>query len=138
MFCILGLLPENETQDYQLTNLTTHAELRKFRMNLIVSTNVLYYFEVYRFKDQSRQVHCLLEDGSIVIFNKLTKKVITVILADQDLLYKYINKYGLEERDKTVVLRCGGLNKKYKANDKELEEEISKDYKRRKDNIINS
>lgn len=142
MVCILGFLPENETKDYQLTNFaennnfTNHVKLRNHRLDLINTLNVLYYFEVYRFIDKSRQIHCLLEDSSIVVFSKVSKKVITVILADPDLLNKYINKFDLERRDELILNRCAGLNKKYKANEAKLSDIEAEDYLARKNKIL--
>lgn len=136
MFCVLGSLPENQKQDYQFTNFTNHAELRSHRLDLIGTINVLYYFEVYRSKDNSKQVHCLMEDSSIIVFSMKTKKVITVILADLGSLNKYINKVDIEGKNKMILIRCAELNGKYKTNKIELSDKESKDYLERKLRIL--
>ena len=140
--CILGLTLNHETKLYTLDNeLSKHGELRLPRANLIVSSNILYYFEVFDFKNKSRQIHCLLEDSSIVIFNKRTKKIITYILADTKLLTKYINKIPIEcieEKEIEKLNKCSSLNKVYQVNQVDLKEKDLEKYIYKKKQILNT
>lgn len=139
MTCILGPVINNEINHYQLDNpLSKHGELREHRFTLIQG-KILYYFEVYRFFDKSRQVHCLLEDGSLVIFNKTNKKRITTILADTKLLSKYINKIPtgeLTDDELFTLRRCVKLNEAYKVNDGILSDEDTDNYINKKKEIL--
>ena len=139
MTCILGPVINNEIKYYRLDNsLSKHGELREHRFTLIQG-KTLYYFEVYRFFDKSRQVHCLLEDGSMVIFNKNNRKIITTILADTKLLSKYINKIPTGELTYNEIFtlkRCAKLNEAYKVNDCILSNEDTNKYMNKKKEIL--
>lgn len=123
---ILGLLPENEDkQKYNMNNTTIHLEENRKLSLVDKEAFPFFYFEVFRKKDNCYQVHCLLEDSSILIFNKDNNKLVTVIIGDKLLIERYIRKTSLKENDESLMklYKCAKLNKKYKAK-KILKDEI--------------
>lgn len=117
--CILGLLNDDSKNEYNISNkLTSHACSRSNRMKLISEwSRPLCYFEVYRRKSQSRQIHCLLEDASILVFNKNTKKIITFIIPCPKSFEKYVSSLVrcIDELKLDKLYRYTKLNKKSQA-----------------------
>lgn len=118
--CILGLLEDEVSQaKYKIEGeITLHANKRFNRFKLIADwAKPLCYFEVYRKDSKSRQIHCLLEDASILVFNKKTKVLITILILCPNSLEKYIstiiNCIDTSKLDK--LYRYAKLNKKSKA-----------------------
>lgn len=140
MNCILGLVLKDEINNYKFDKvlISKHSnEARIHRFNLILSNKSLYHFEVYRFIDKSRQVHVILEDGTILIFNKSNKKLITAILASPKLINEYLSKLvDIDCQSLNVIIRCCKLNEKYNVNSKELQEPQLTEYLQKKKKIL--
>lgn len=138
---ILGLSSQAEISKLSKSK-TKHCEQRQARVNLIAkNAEPLFYFEIYRSKDSSRQIHCLLNDASIVVFSKKDYKIITVIIPETKTLDKYIKFVAnmIEENDLTKLKRCAKLNRKSKASNIDNDMNIDiEDYMRRKLNIMSS
>lgn len=117
---ILGLLDNESEKYYNIDNKhSTHMGTREGRAKLVhPKANPLYYFEVFRPKDRSRQIHCLLEDATIIVFNKKDKKIITFIIADECLIDEYIEHTFSTRNEETIsnLYKCAKLNRKTKAN----------------------
>lgn len=142
---LLGLLTSKQEQkEYNISNEKTSHFIRDRggRWMLVNLDSVpLYYFEVYHTKTMSRQIHCLLEDSSIIVFNKNNNKIITVLLSTPSELDKYLKRVETCEPDTLRKLyKCAKLNKVSKADklnksegfsEKELNQYIAK-----KSNII--
>lgn len=143
--CILGLITnEKSQQEYTFDNEhTIHMAERDSRRKLVnFKAEPLYYFEVFRNTDKSRQIHCLLEDATIIIFNKESKKIITILIANRDLIDKYINKTSSTSDEKVIqrLYRCAKLNKQTGADkvNKDINLKSSlKEYHKRKKSILN-
>lgn len=143
MINILGLLSAEETQKFKLDK-SLHCKSRKDREDLICKkAKPLFYFEVHRRKDNSRQVHCLLNDATVLIFNKENRKLITIIITKRSRLDKYLKaiKDIIEEDDLMKLCRCAKLNKSSNAikvgNNFSLDSAELTDYLTRKNNILN-
>lgn len=144
--CILGLMTnEKSQQEYTFDNeYTAHMAERDSRRKLVsLKAEPLYYFEVFRSTDKSRQIHCLLEDATIIIFNKESKKIITILIANRDLIDKYIDKTSSTSDEKVIqrLYRCAKLNKQTGAD--KVNENINlklslKEYHKRKNSILNN
>ena len=140
---VLGLVHRSEVKDFSIDNMhSKHIDKRKGRYNLILEdAKPLYYFETFRVTDYSRQVHCLLEDATLLIFNKETKMLITIIIPDEDLLNLYLNSTdGIGKNTELSLYKCAKLNVKSGATkiDNNLENFDLKDYKERKRKYIMS
>lgn len=134
---VLGLVHKSEIKDFSIDNAhSKHIDKRKGRYNLILEdAKPLYYFETFRVTDYSRQVHCLLEDATLLIFNKETKMLITVIIPDEDLLDVYLEASdGVGENVQSNLYKCAKLNVKSGATkiDNNLDNFDLEDFKGRK------
>lgn len=138
---VLGLVHKSETKDFSIDNAhSKHIDKRKGRYNLILEdAKPLYFFETFRITDCSRQVHCLLEDATLLVFNKETKVLITIIIPDEDLLDLYLESADeIETNTESSLYKCAKLNVKSGATkvDNNLENFDLKDYKERKRKYI--
>lgn len=144
--CVLGLLNDEEKQrKYTMSNdMSEHAKSRVDRANLVgKSAKPLFYFEIYRRGTGSRQIHCLLEDATLLVFNRKTELLITVIILDNNTLNKYLQSIEdvINYNDRDILQKCARLNVKTKAHKvgkkSKLTPETFEDYKRRKTAILN-
>ena len=71
--------------------------------------------QLYREKDKSRQVHCLLNDATIIVFNKSNKKIITLLIADEKLIDKYVKHSFCSKSELDKIYKCAQLNRRTKA-----------------------
>lgn len=115
---VLGLLHSSEREDFSVKNKhSKHIKSRSGRGKLVLpEARPLYFFETFRIIDSTRQVHCLLEDATLLIFNKENKMLITFIIADEGLLDIYLgmtDDIGPGEHE--VLYKCARLNMKTKA-----------------------
>lgn len=116
---VLGLLHKTERDEFSIDNKhSKHISSRGARSKLILpEARPLYFFETFRFLDNSRQVHCLLEDATLLIFNKETKMLITFIISDEKLLDTYLGMTeNIGEIQHEILYKCARLNVKTKAN----------------------
>lgn len=137
MLIILGTLLNDEVSKYSLSNKSKHMEERVYRENLISElAKPLIFFDVYRRKDNSRQVHCLLSDSSVIVFNKSSGLVITILILERRKLDKYIKSIDDELNVNSIesLIACSIINKK---NNKDIYKN-NKDYLEAKFNILTS
>lgn len=118
MKCILGLLDKESEKYYNINNEhSNHMKKRKGRLKLVnQEARPLYYFEVFRPKDRSNQIHCLLEDASILVFNKKNKKLITILIADECLIDEYMKHIYSTDEDVRNLYKCAKINRKTGVN----------------------
>lgn len=112
---ILGTLFEDEIYEYNPSNKSKHMESRAFRESLVSEfAKPLFYFDVYREKDKSRQVHCLLTDASVIVFNKNSKKVVTILILEGNSIEKYIAPIynQIDYLSKLNLISCSKINRK--------------------------
>ena len=115
---VLGLLEHvEEHKEYVFSNIQAiHMDKREKRRRLVYSkAEPAFYFEVYREKDKSRQVHCLLNDATIIVFNKSNKKIITLLIADEKLIDKYVKHSFCSKSELDKIYKCAQLNRRTKA-----------------------
>lgn len=108
---------EYRKSNYKITNeFTNHAVNRKNRIKIVSSeANPAYYFEVHRTCDSSKQIHCILEDATLLVFNKKSFKLITIIIANNKTLKKYYNKIDKSTSIYEKVYRSALVNEAYRA-----------------------
>lgn len=117
---------------------TKHFEDRKLKLSLCSPiAEPLHYFEVYREKDKSFQIHCLYEDASLLIFNKKEAKLITIILLNPTQVQYYLKKANDDLQNHKKVSRSARLNKKLPRNLEVLGEEKIKEISRKKNKYMN-
>lgn len=134
---VLGLVHKSEIKDFSIDNAhSKHIDKRKGRYSLILEdAKPLYFFETFRITDCSRQVHCLLEDATLLVFNKETKVLITIIIPDEDLLDLYLESAdGIGNNTQSNLYKCAKLNVKSGATeiDNNIDNFDLEDFKNRK------
>lgn len=115
---ILGLMTNKLSQDkYSINNeMSEHLLVNRANRVKLVDwdSKPLYYFEVFKHKSNSRQIHLLLEDATLVIFNRDTYKIITVILLTPSRMkfyMNYIEEHNLTNENEIKLNSCSKLNK---------------------------
>ena len=122
---ILGSLTNSEYEKkYNKNNKQSkHMIDRKERIELsLANAKPISYYEVFRTKDKSRQIHCLLEDATLIVFNKKDRNIITVLLLDVKKLKEYLAFNGDLLEDYPATTKCAKLHKR--LNFKTLQDEI--------------
>lgn len=110
---ILGVIDNDE---YRLkfrksNNKSKHMDVRVERLELSLdSVSPVYYYEIFRRKDNSRQVHCLYEDATLIIFNKKSGKIITIILLNRKELESYLKTTDETLADYPTMRRCAKVH----------------------------
>lgn len=137
---VLGLLSNEEIYKFQAQSL--HCKKRKNREKLICEkAKPLFYFKVFRNKDKSIQIHCLLSDATVLVFNRHNRKMITIIITKLTTLEKYLKvvENCIEEMDLINLIKCAKLNQKSGACKVDnIETDIDyEDYLERKNRILN-
>ena len=144
---ILGLMTDKEHQKFYGVDNEKSKHLIEERANrsklVIWDSKPLYYFEVFRSESTKRQVHVLLEDATLLIFNRETSELITVILLNPEKLDFYMDyiDYGRSSiKSERKLSKCAKLNKKsnFRKTSGEIkisEEKLNK-YLKLKNNII--
>lgn len=90
---------------------TKHFDIRRDRLGLVLeNAKPLFYFEVLR--ESGRQVHVLYEDAVLLVFNKETCKIITVILPSRRTLYKYFRAVNDYPSEHPYTQRCAKIHEK--------------------------
>lgn len=102
---------------YKLSNeLTNHAKNRKNRIKVVSpEAKPAYYFEVYRTNSSSKQVHCILEDATLLVFNKEDFRLVTIIIANNKTLNKYYDKIDKDSSKYRKVYKAALVNGAYNA-----------------------
>lgn len=120
MDCIIRELEHMEGYGLELSK---HAE-EGGKLELVSKLAKPYrWYEVYRFREGEIQVHCLLEDCSVLVYNKDSKCLITILILEPKNLKKYM-------RSGDVTLeKIAKLNKKSKAS------KVSKGYRFREEDV---
>lgn len=115
---ILGLMTNKLSQDkYSINNeMSEHLLVNRANRVKLVDwdSKPLYYFEVFKHKSNSRQIHLLLEDATLVVFNRDTYKIITVILLTPSRMkfyMNYIEEHNLTNENEIKLNSCSKLNK---------------------------
>jgi len=122
---ILGTLINSKYEsEYNRNNKQSkHMIDRQERMKLsIANAKPISYYEVFRTKDKSRQIHCLLEDATVIIFNKKNRNIITVLLLDVKRLKEYLAFNGDLLEDYPATTKCAKLHSR--LNFKNIQDEI--------------
>lgn len=112
---ILGVIDNDEyRRKYTKSNVKSkHVNNREDRIELSVdNANPVYYYEVLRKKDNVRQVHCLYEDSTLIVFNKEDGKIITVMLLGRNKLEQYLKIAEDNLSNQPVMNRCAKLHDK--------------------------
>lgn len=114
---ILGLLDCKEgVEKYNLKSQSKHFLERENRFSLVSSlAKPLYFYEVS--KNNSRQIHCLYDDASLIVYNKKTMKAITIILLNTNGVKKYLSRNDENIYDFVPLKLCAKLHGKLKIED---------------------
>lgn len=125
------ILGEIENSGYFRENeRTEHLKKRKSRTDLVIEeSRLISCFLVLREEDKVIQVHCLYEDASLFVFNKETKRIITVMLLSEEEVEEYLKFTEMNIQDNPVLMKCAKLNRENYKRD-------SEDISRRKRKII--
>lgn len=88
---------------------TVHSQEQSVinRMKLVDrDADKLYYFEVDKGHRNGAEIHCIMQDATVFVFNKKSEKFITVLLARTGQIDHYIddNLYNSEKKDVLDVL----------------------------------
>lgn len=133
---ILGIVDNEEyrmkyTKENERSN---HVSEREDRIELSLDdVKPLFYYEVLRLEDSTRQVHCLYEDATLVIHNKDDGKIITVMLLGRKKLKEYMRAAGEYESEYPLTQRCAKQHERlYSKESKEITDRTLKDIKKRK------
>lgn len=106
------------TRDYQQT-VHSNEDSNKNRLSCVLpEAETLYYFEVDKGHRNGSEVHCILEDASILVYNKKSKRFITTLLGRPGQIDTYMTK-SVICRDKDAITKlymCAFLNLGYGAN----------------------
>lgn len=133
---ILGIIDNDEYRlEFTKDNAKSkHMGVRKDRLELSLdSAGILYYYEVYRVRDNCRQVHCLYEDATLIIFNKRTKKIITIMLLNRKELASYLEVTEETLSEHPILRRCAKVHERIPDGDiSKLAKEDSEDIKTKK------
>lgn len=115
------------------SNKSLHMKKRVKRLMLsLESAKPLNYYEVYRKEDNERQVHCLYEDSSLVVFNKETGLIVTIILLERDKLEEYLVMNNETAQDYPRTLRCSKIHEKFNKIKGHIADELIIEYKDKK------
>lgn len=112
---ILGVIDNSE---YRLkytkeNNKSKHMDVRKERLELTLeNASPVYYYEVFRSEDNCRQVHCLYEDASLIIFNKDSGSIITIILLNRKELKGYLKTTKEVLANYPIMRRCAKIHER--------------------------
>lgn len=112
---ILGIIDNDEYKEkYKRNNeQCRHMNIRTERIKLsLENAQPVFYYEVFRTKENLRQVHCLYEDSTLIIFNKENCKVITIILLGTEKLEEYLLVANESSSLKKSLHRCSKLHDK--------------------------
>lgn len=132
---ILGVVNNKEYRNkYNKKNeRSKHFEDRACRVDLsLENSEPLYYYEVFRKKEGSNQVHCLYKDSALFVFNKKSAKIVTVILLTKNKLEVYLKASRETLVDYPGMLKCSKLHEKIKGEENNLTEIEILDIKERK------
>lgn len=120
---ILGTIDDKSfTGEFAIENSKTiHAvKDRRERMDLLdENQEPLLFFNFYHQKTSSIQVHCLLKDATLLVFNKSNKKLITFFFLYPKRLDKYLNwnkNININKKEISKLYQCALLNKKNNVN----------------------
>lgn len=138
---ILGIIDNDEyRQKYTKNNeRSKHLSDREERINLsIENAEPVYFYEVFRKRDNIRQVHCLYADSTLIIFNKKDGMIITVILLGRNKLEEYLKIAGDILSDQLSMQRCAKLHDRLLKNNGELTEDMIENVIERKIKYIDN
>ena len=115
------ILGEIENSGYFKENeRTEHLKKRKSRTDLVVEeSNLVSCFLVLREEDKVIQVHCLYEDASLFVFNKDTKRIITVMLLSEEEVQEYLKFTDVTLQESPTLMKCAKLNRENYKRDSE-------------------
>lgn len=142
MNTILGVITNKNMQSqFTLKNERSNhlSKDRSHRVDLVNwNAKPVYYFDVARGKTSWRQVHLILEDATLVVFNTFSKEIITVVLLKPSGLERYLshvrltkNKSRLEKR----LLKNAKVNQCLPSKEKNITDKMIEKYIRKKSKI---
>lgn len=137
---ILGTV-ENEEYKKKYTReneKSKHMSEREDRLDLSLNNaRPLFYYEVLIMKDNSRQVHCLYEDATLIVHDKNDGKIITIMLLGRKKLAEYMRVAEEYVSEYPATQRCARQHERlYGKKSEKITEETLRDIKKRKINYM--
>lgn len=133
---ILGVIDNEEyRKKYTKENRKSkHLTDREKRIELSLDNAMpVHYYEILRKKDSVRQVHCLYEDSTLIVFNKTDGKIITIMLLGRAKLTEYLAVANETLSDRIVMQRCAKVHERLTSKKSgEITDDILKEIKQKK------
>lgn len=131
---ILGTVEMNDKYNRN-NDESKHAKARKQRMQISLE-NARPLFHFVAIKDNQRQIHCLYEDSTLIVFNE-SGKIITIILLGQKRLKQYIKRTEFSLEDFPGTLKCAKIHDELVSNNGKIKDESILEIRNKKSKYIN-